>query len=445
MQCSTASQSRQAEAEGVSLADVETWDELVNALPIPVTLEVSARVAGALLRRREVKCAADLLRMVLAYACCDYSLRLLGIWCAARGLGNLSHNALRKRLKHCNRWLGMLIMALLQARRLQLPQGSALRVRLQDATRVVGPGSQRAEWRVHLCLDVAQARMDGIEVTDVHGGETLVRFAVQPGEIRLGDRGYAHPRGLGEILAGGGQLVVRINWQNLPMQEEDGRRFDIATWLREIQQTPAGASERSVWLPTPKGRFAVRMVACPLPAEKAEEARRRARQAARKKKHNVDERTLLAAGFVLLVTNLPIGSWSTQQVLALYRLRWQVEILFKRLKSLLVLDGLRAQDPELAQTYLLAKLLGALMLEEMTGQAYAHVRADWDIQARPASLWRMTSIWQDVLRNLIRGSLTQAMIKEALPRLHRFLSDGPRKRRSQWAQAQALLHALSGC
>ena len=445
MQCSTTTQLHQAEAEGVSLADMDTWDGLVSTFPVSVSLEVSAHIAGALLRRRAVKCAVDLLRMVLAYACCDYSLRLLGIWCVARGLGNLSATALRKRLKHCNRWLGMLIVALLQAQQLQLPQRGGLRVRIQDATRVVGPGKPGPEWRVHLSLDVAQACVDGLELTDVHGGETLVRFAVRPGEIRLADRGYAHPRGLGEVLAGGGQLVVRINWQNLPLQEEDGRRFDISTWLREIQQISAGAQERTVWLPTPQDRFSVRLVACPLPPEKAQEARRRARQAAEKKKHNVDERTLLAAGFVLLVTNLPLSSWSTQQVLALYRIRWQVETLFKRLKSLLALDGLRAQDPKLAQTYLLGKLLGALLLQKAMGQVYTCVPADWDLQARPLSHWRMTAICWDVLRALIRGCLTLTMLMQVLPRLHRFLSDGPRKRPSQLADAQALLHALSGC
>lgn len=200
-----------------------------------------------------------------------------------------------------------------------------------------------------------------------------------------------------------------------------------------------------VWLDAPQGRFALRLVACPLPPEKAEKARRRARQNAEKKKHQVDERTLLAAGFVLLVSNLPLSACSTQQVLALYRLRWQVELLFKRLKSLLVLDGLRAQDPELVQTYLLGKLLGALLLEKVLGQLHTGVPADWDLEARPLSHWRLSAICWPILQTLIRGNLTLAMLLHAMPRLHRFLSDGPRKRRSQLAEAQALLHALSSC
>jgi hypothetical protein len=316
---------------------------------------------------------------------------------------------------------------------------------MQDATVLTRPGSQGTDWRLHLSLNVGQACIDGIDLTDGHGGESLVRFPVQPGEIRLVDGGYAHARGLGSFLKDDGQVVVRTNWQNLRLEEDDGTRFDVAAWLRELVRTLAGAAERRVWLTTPQGRFVLRLVVCPLPPEKAEKARRRARQAARKKKHNVDARTLLAAGFVLVLTNLPSSQWSAAEVLVLYRLRWQVELLIKRLKSLLVVDGLRAQDPELAQTYLLGKLLGALLLDDLLGQVYACVPADWDSQTRPLSLWRMTALCQEVLKSLIRGTVTLSMIVNALPRLLRFLYDGPRKRASQLAMAQRLLHALSGC
>jgi hypothetical protein len=393
-----------------------------------------------------VKCAADLLRIVMGYAICDWSLPLLGAWCEMRGLGHLSANALRKRLKHCNRWLGMLIVALLSVQQVRLPaQAEGLRLRIQDATTASHPGSQGTNWRLHLALNVGQGCIDGVELTDVHGGETLARFPVQPGEIRLADSGYAQPRGLGSFLHDGGRIVVRMSWQNLRLEEEDGRRFDLIAWLREPGRASAGEQERSVWLPTPQGRFALRLVVCPLPPDKAEEARRRARKASRKKKHNPDERTLLAAGFVLLLTNLPADRWSARAVLQLYRIRWQVELVFKRLKSLLVLDGLRTQDPELAQTYLLGKVLGTLLLGEMIGRTYSCIPADWDFQTRPISCWGMTTLCLEALKNLIRGSLTHAMIAEALPRLMRFLCDGPRKRPSQWAAAQRLLHALSGC
>jgi hypothetical protein len=446
MQCSTVTPARQRDREPLPPAGLEDWEGLVQYLPASLALDASARSGGALLRQREVKTASALLRLALGYAVCDWSIRLLGIWCELRGIGHLSSTAIRKRLAHCNGWLGTLVVALLLTRRLRLPtRAGALRLRIQDASVISRPGSQGTDWRVHLSLNVGQASIDGIELTDAHGGETVARFPVQPGEIRLVDSGYAHARGLGTVLREGGHLVVRINWQSVRLEEEDGRRFAVAEWLRALGPTLVGPAERSVWLTTPDGRFALRLVVCPLPAEKAEKARRRARQTARKNKHHIDQRTLLAAGFVLVLTNLPLSEWAACAVLDLYRLRWQVEMLIKRLKSLLVIDGLRAQSPELAQTYLLGKLLGALLLDEMMGQVTACVPDAGDVQTRLVSPWRIMALCQEVLKSLIRGSLTLTMIVNALPRLLRFMSDGPRRRPSQLVEAQRLLHALSAC
>lgn len=422
---------------------LEGWSNLVRSLSKDVDLEASAQSSGALVRRRQVKSASDLLRLVLGYAVCDWSLRLLGMWCVLWGVGSLSRNALRKRLRHCRQWLGQLIVAVLVGRSVRLPAKAGLRLRLQDATVVSRGGSQGTEWRIHLSLDLERGSLAGVEVTDAHGAETLARFAVQPGEIRIADRGYAYSRGLWAVLADGGQIVVRINWQNLPLEDENGTRLAVADWLREVDKAGLPVQEKAVWLSTPQGRFPLRLVACALPPDKVAAARRRAQQAARKKKHTLDARTLLAAGFVILVTNLPATDWSAREVVELYRFRWQVEMYIKRLKSLLVLDGLRAQDPELAQTYLLGKLLGVLLLEEMNGYMVS-VPLSATSANRPISLWRMMALCQEVLKGLIRGAVSLSMLYRVWPYLGRFLADDPRKRPSQWAAAQAVLHTKVG-
>lgn len=445
MQCSTALQIGQAEVESHWLVGPENWAQLMEQLSGSIDLEASARRTGALVRRREVKSPADLLRLALGYAVCDCSLRQLGIRCVLWELGCLSKTALRKRLRCARRWLGTLVVTFLELRRLRLLHREGVRLRLVDATAIRQPGAKGTGWRMHLGLDLGEACLTGVEVTDAHGAETLARFPVQPGEIQVADRGYAYDRGLGPILAQGGRLVVRINWRNLRLQEEDGQRFDLPAWLRTLDATASPQQERTVWLATDQGRFALRLVICRLPPDKAEQARRRARQIARKKKHQVDPRTLLAAGFVLLLTNLPTNTWSTADVLALYRIRWQVEMLIKRYKSLLAFDGLRAQDPDLAQTYLLGKVLGVFLLEEMEGRIRACAPPDWDVPGRPVSPWRLLSLCQDALKILVRGSLTEAAIINALPRLRRFLADEPRRRLSQRACAHALLHTLSSC
>ena len=72
-----------------------------------------------------------------------------------------------------------------------------------------------------------------------------------------------------------------------------------------------------------------------------------------------------AAGHVLLLTSLDPLEYPAKRVGALYRLRWQVEIAFKRLKSLLHLDALRAKDPELARAWIFTNLIAAFMIDDM--------------------------------------------------------------------------------
>jgi hypothetical protein len=233
--------------------------------------------------------------------------------------------------------------------------------------------------------------------------------------------------------------VVRINWQNLPLEQPDGQRFPLISWLKGLSQP----GEQVVWLPTPQGRFALRLLACPLSPSAAEKARQRARRNNNRKGRTVSEQTLLAAGFLLLVTNLAAQSWPLKRVFWLYRLRWQIELYIKRLKSLIQLDHLRAQDPRLTQTYLLSKLLAALILDELTQQVRLQ-QPDWFISLeRPVSPWRLTALLWSGFRQLVWGRVSLGRWLQILPALRRYLCDSPRARPQQLAWARALLEHLA--
>ncbi|MEW6422729.1 MAG: transposase [Deinococcota bacterium] len=422
----------------------EAWEQALARLPSSIDLEESARSAKALLRRREVKSAVDLLRLVLAYTVCDWSLRLVGAWYALIGLGSLSDVAVLKRVRGCQAWLGRLIFAILQARRVQLVQRVGVRLRIMDGTAVSQPGSPGTDWRVHLSLDLGGLCLDGVEVTDDRTGETFVHCPTRPGDIRVGDRGYAFAGSIGPVLASEGWLVVRIDWQNLRLEKPEGMRVDLSAHLQQMCLAEP-VREQAVYLNTPQGRFALRWIIAALPQEVADQARRRLRKRYRKKGKTPDQRTLLAAGFILLLTNLPSQEWPAKEVLKLYRIRWQVEVCIKRLKSILRLDQVRAQHPKLAQVYLLGKLLAALLVDELVQQAQRQCPAWFGMTERPVSLWRLTTLFFDGLRDAVRGTITLPMVLEALPSLRRFLCDTPRKRPQQLTHARALLARLSGC
>ena len=121
----------------------------------------------------------------------------------------------------------------------------------------------------------------------------------------------------------------------------------------------------------------MRLVAIKKPPQAAEAARSAAQRAAKKAGNAISEGTLIAAGWAILVTSLPADDFSTDDILALYRLRWRIELAFKRLKSLIGLKApplrsdsapcgsapLRGVDERSAKPYVLAHLLVILLLE----------------------------------------------------------------------------------
>lgn len=403
---------------------------------VPIDLDGAAYRTQALRRKRAVRQASDLLRLVLAYSLWDWSLRLVGAWAAVMQIANLSDVALRKRLRGTRRWLGELVGAWVSQRG-GLAAHAGGRVRLIDATVITQPGSQGTDWRVHLSFDVGRMCLDGVEITAAAGGETLVRHAAAPGEIEIGDRGYAHRRGVGSVLARGGSLVVRINGHNLPLETPAGRPLNLAAWLRRV---PSGqTAERLVQVQTPDGCFSIRLVVRRLLPAAAKAARRRLTKASRKKGHTPSVTSLALAGCLVLVSNLPAATWSATQVVDLYRVRWQVELAIKRLKSLLQFDHLRTKEPELAQVYLLAKLVAAVWIDRQTMQHVAQQPDWWEETTRPLSLWRWQQLWFESLRAVVRGPLSPVQLLAALPRLARYLRDGPRQRTQQLAHTRRWL------
>ncbi|MFQ3610569.1 MAG: IS4 family transposase, partial [Fimbriimonadales bacterium] len=415
----------------------DDWTRLCNHLPLD--LEATAYATQALQRKRHIQSAHDLLRLVLAYSLCDYSLRQLGAWAHLIGLGTLSDVALYRRLCRTKTWLGAIVGSYLHKHQPPRPE-RAVSVRLIDATVVRTPGSQRTHRRLHLQYDLATGRLVGLELTDQQGRETLTRHTVPPEALLVADRGYAHREALGALMATQTAFVVRTNGHNLPLVTADGKRFDWVGWLQACQDT---LTETQVWLETPTGRWAVRWIAYRLPEPKASQARRRAYCASRRQGHTPNQATLVMAGFVVVVTNLPAGAWSAEQIADLYRLRWQIEVVFKRLKGVVGLEQVRAKASPLVEVYLLGKLVGGLLLEGWAAELAGRVGLDWfGCGVRPVSLWRWQGLWWEVLCSVVRGRWEVAVVLEALEDLERYLRDGLRGRVQQAALARVWLREL---
>lgn len=402
-------------------------------------LEVSAREQKALQRRREIQSARDLLHLALVYALKDWSLNMVGAWAFTAGMGYLSDVALLKRLRNCADWLGYLLFACLQKRRLLSGADPGVQICLRDATVVNAPGSKGTDWRIHLKLNLGKCAIEDVAVTDHKTGEGLAKLDIQAGEIHVGDRGYCLVSGIGAVLAKFAHVVVRLNHQNLPLWRDAHTRFDVYVWLRSL----TAATEHPVQIKTPFGEFAMRVLASPLAPQAAEEARRQVRENARKKKYMPSDNSLLAAGFILLITDLSLPLWPMQRVFWLYRMRWQIELQFKRYKSLLHLDHLRSHEPKVARTYLLAKLLLVLLMDQLTATVQTQQPNWFSDPLRPVSPWQLTRTFMEYLDHILVPARSFANFWLLLPALQRYFCLTPRRRLDQLAWARAFLEHFS--
>lgn len=341
------------------------WDELVDA--IPDDLDASAKEHGALRRCRKIKSAADLLRIILIYAIL-LSLRLTAVWAVGLKMFDVSRQDIQRRVLNSTSWLRYLLGVLLGSL-LNVPLKGASgikRVILRDASVISRPGSPGTEWRVHLSWCPFELQPAQVTVTDAHTGEGLDDAGLRAGDLVLADRAHGIWRTIQVALQALAFFIIRLTWSNLPLLTPDGQPFDLVVWLHSIPDGAEYAEVTVIAADDPEKR-PLRLVAGRLPPDKAQEAREQVRRQARQEKRTVNPNTLLAAGFCILITNLPAATWSTLLVLAFYRVRWQVEWCFRRWKSLCRLDQLPSYPTKIAETVLLAKVIIVLLMQKRLG------------------------------------------------------------------------------
>lgn len=406
------------------------WHELVSA--IPDDLEASAKAHGALARHRGIKSAADLLRLILIYATA-LSLLATALWGVGLQLCDISRQALHKRVLKSTAWLRHLLAVLLQAS-LTVPQqgqGVIRRLLIRDASTISRPGSPGTEWRLHLSWEPFNLQPVQVTLTDAHGGEGLTDAGLQAGDLLLGDRAYAIWRTIQVVLDALAFFIIRLTWSNLPLLTPQGQPFDLVAWLRSLPATQEQADITVIAADDPHRR-PLRLVAGRLPPDKAQEAQEEVRRQAHKHKHPVHPNTLLAAGFCLLLTNLPATLWPTATVLAFYRLRWQIEWCFRRWKSVCQLDQLPAYPAAIAEPVLLAKLILILLMQRRLG---ALPWREWWAEATPPVVTPLVKMSYDHLCESIRPSAVIRQLLEDFTPFWRHLRSSRRRRPLQLAEA----------
>lgn len=320
---------------------------------------------GALKRARGVKDEEVLLQLLLMHTAGGLSLKQTSMRAAELGLAEVSAVALFKRLRAAEPWLRHLSAELVKEMATQMKSfgTSGKRWRIMDATDVLEPGRTGSHWNLHYSLRLPDLACDHFEVSDQQGGESFVRLPVKPGDVVLADRGYAHRRGIAYLLDAKADVVVRVRFRNALFDESENRQLALLENLRRLEGNKCG--EWKVSFEWEGKRYKARLCAVRKSALHAARARKKAINKSRSRKQQIKDLTLELTGYILVLTTLPKVDYFTKEVLEIYRCRWQVELAFKRLKSLLAFGHVPKTDPDSSRGWMQGKILAALLIDKI--------------------------------------------------------------------------------
>jgi hypothetical protein len=366
------------------LTEIENWEILCTFLPPEWAAQ--ARHLGAMRRARYISDPGTVLRILLLHLATGCSLAETAARASAAGLAQISPVGVFKRLRAAEPWLRWLAQQMRGVADLPM-EALGRRLRAVDATSVSEPGSTGTDWKVHWAVNLADLQCDFFELTDIReGGETFRRVPVAGGDILLGDRVYAGPPGVSHVVRAQGDVVVRLNRQALPVFDRHGRRIDLLPFLRNLKgMTP---QEQVARVRDPQGGWIMgRLIALRQSAEATRAIQRRLRRRAQRSQETVSAESLEFAQYFMLWTTLT-RLFPTASILEFYRLRWQIELVFKRMKSILGLGHLPKKDPLSAQAWLEGKLFTGLLIERMIGTAESLSPWGYTLATPPQSLAR---------------------------------------------------------
>ena len=361
------------------MIDVEEEWSVVRRL-LPEGWEAKARELGAVRRLRGIADVPTLLRILLMHLADGCSLKETALRVRQAQWGQMSAVGIFKRLRAAERWLAWMAAGL----RRHDPGLALVRAcRAVDATTVTEPGPTGSLWRVHWSVNLATLQCEFFAVTDVHGGEKFARFPIEKGQLVMGDRGYSTPTGIDSVRERSGHVLVRVNPISLPLYAlKEGRRMNVLARVRgmkvgQIRAWPA-------WVKGPGDRWhRGRLVAVKRSLAATRRELRHRRNISKSQDRQLGPRAKALARYVLIWTSIPVAELSARRVLRYYRLRWQLELVFKRAKSIMGLGQLPKYSDASSRAWLNGKLLVAMLVEKLWQEAESF--SPWGYAlARPA-------------------------------------------------------------
>lgn len=278
---------------------------------------------------------------------------------------NISDVGFMKRFKNCNEWIKWINehIALEKTTIYEVPEKlKSKNVIAVDASDIVSKGAVKQTWRLHYAVNLFSMSTEQFKITPESTGESLKNFELKQNDLVMADRAYATIAGIECCYNAKADFIMRIRNKAFNVYDKDGNKVELSELLKKVGDTCCDLN--LYYMNANKELKPIRFCAVEkTEEEKAFEHKKLIRKES-KKQIKISEETKFSHNYFFVITSLD-ETFSAEEILTLYRLRWQVEMVFKRFKSILNLGSMPTKTSGSSEVWLNCKILIALLIEKL--------------------------------------------------------------------------------
>ena len=226
-------------------------------------------------------------------------------------------------------------------------------------------GKTSGMMNIQYSFDLKHGDWENMELTKAtqndqsHSKKTLGRIC--KGDLHIRDLGFVTQEYLGKIVREEAFFLNRLNPKWKPVQCSTGKQIDWTTRYKAMQHNTNSHFETMVTIGTGKDAFCCRLIAVTVPDQVYNERIRKAQKQAKSHGLCLSDEYKERCRFSIFITNVDEKILKATDVIQLYRLRWQIELIFKNWKSLLSIHRVKAVKKERFECQLIAKFIWILL------------------------------------------------------------------------------------
>jgi hypothetical protein len=331
---------------------------------LPDDYEEDCIKLGIIRRKRAIKTPADFMMLILFHLLNGCTLLEISEVGRLTNIGKFSDVAFMKKFSMCTAWFQQISAKLMTSAVADYPKPEYLdnyRVVAYDASDVVEKGRSGRTFRLHYGIDIFNMSSVQYRITGQDVGETLSNFTMPPGDLAIADRIYGTLKSIEHCIGNGADYIFRLRANYFHIYDDQNMQIDL---LEQFAHLSPGESKdiRGYSITAGGARVPIRVCVKQKPVEAIEVSRKKLARKGSKKQKAISEGAKKFNVCIVVVTSLP-PEVSAEDVLETYRLRWQVECYFKRLKSIMDFGEMPKKREDSTLAWLNGKIMVALMVE----------------------------------------------------------------------------------